>query len=140
MTISFASASLPLNQKATAAVSSTGISVKLNKDETFANLGELQSAVNAAIKEANGGVAHPAGDFIFQMDPSDSFVNLTGHRSPVPILPIRRVKVPFRRSLQTSLKLQVQEIPSPAPALPHGQLKTPRPRPPLTPIRFTLII
>lgn len=78
VTISLTSASLPLNQKATATVSSTGINVTLNKDETFANLGELQSAVNAAIKEANGGVAHPAGDFIFQMDPADSFVDLTG--------------------------------------------------------------
>lgn len=78
VTISLTSAALPLNQKAKATVSSSGINVTLNKDETFANLGELQSAVNAAIKEANGGVAHPAGDFIFQMDPADSFVNLTG--------------------------------------------------------------
>ncbi|WP_101909379.1 flagellar hook protein FlgE [Marasmitruncus massiliensis] len=78
VTLSLMSGSLPLNQKAKATVSSTGISVTINKDETFANLGELQSAVNAAIKEANGGVAHPAGDFIFQMDPADSFVDLTG--------------------------------------------------------------
>ncbi len=78
VTLSLTSGSLPLNQKATATVSSTGINVILNKDETFANLGDLQSAVNAAIKEANGGVEHPAGDFVFLMDPSDSFVDLTG--------------------------------------------------------------
>lgn len=59
-----ASGDLPLGQKVSASISSTGaISVLLNKSERFANLAELNREINSAIKEANGGKEHPAGEF-----------------------------------------------------------------------------
>ncbi len=58
------SQALPSGLKATAAISATGsISVTLNAYEEFGSMDELNAAVNAAIKEANGGVEHAAGSF-----------------------------------------------------------------------------
>ncbi|NLH02103.1 MAG: flagellar hook-basal body complex protein [Clostridiales bacterium] len=56
--------SLAAGQKAKATISTTGaITVLLNKNEKFTDLAALNSAINAAITEANGGKAHPAGNF-----------------------------------------------------------------------------
>lgn len=51
----------------------TGITVKLNPTATFASLSELESEINKAITEANGGKEHPAGAFSLSMDPGDKF-------------------------------------------------------------------
>lgn len=80
VSLNISSGNLPLNQKASAVVSSTGINVMLNSKETFANVQELQSAINNAVKEANGGQPHAAGDFTILMDPADRFVDLTGEQ------------------------------------------------------------
>lgn len=80
VTLNISSGNLPLNQKASAVVSSTGINVTLNSKETFANVQELQNAINNAVKEANGGQPHAAGDFTILMDPADRFVDLTGEQ------------------------------------------------------------
>ncbi len=53
---------LPLGQEAQASISSTGsITVQLNAFESFANIDALNSAINSAITEANGGEPHAAG-------------------------------------------------------------------------------
>lgn len=55
---------LPAGQKATATISTTGtITVKLSSTEKFADVAALNTAINAAITEANGGKAHAAGSF-----------------------------------------------------------------------------
>lgn len=46
----------------------TGITIKLNSNYTFNTLADMQTAVNQAIKEANGGKEHPAGEFQFEYD------------------------------------------------------------------------
>ena len=57
---------LPAGQKAKASISSTGtITVQLSSTETFADMAALNTAINAAITEANGGKAHAAGAFTF---------------------------------------------------------------------------
>lgn len=75
-----ASGELPLGQKVSASISSTGaISVLLNKSEKFANLAELNREINAAIKEANGGKEHPAGEFtISSLEADKKFAAATG--------------------------------------------------------------
>ncbi len=45
-----------------ATISSSGIIIKMHPDNTYANLNDLNSAINNAITQAYGG-AHPAGDF-----------------------------------------------------------------------------
>ncbi len=55
---------LPATMKAKASISSTGtITVQLSSTETFADLAALNTAINAAITEANGNKAHAAGNF-----------------------------------------------------------------------------
>ena len=55
---------LPATMKAKASISSTGtITVQLSSTETFADLAALNTAINAAITEANGNKPHPAGNF-----------------------------------------------------------------------------
>ncbi len=49
--------------RAVASISSTGIVVTFNANEQFANIDEVNAAVNAAITEANGGVPHVGGDY-----------------------------------------------------------------------------
>jgi len=67
--IAFAlSSELPLNQKAQAVVSSSAITIKLNEFESFSSVQELNNVINAAIKSANSGVEHPAGEFTISFD------------------------------------------------------------------------
>lgn len=55
---------LPAGQKATATISTTGtITVKLSSTEKFTDIAAINTAINAAITEANGGKAHAAGTF-----------------------------------------------------------------------------
>ncbi len=70
VTMQFVSAiDLPIGIKAEAAMDGSNITIRLNSAETFSSYGELQNEVNAAITRANGGVPHPAGDFVINMDP-----------------------------------------------------------------------
>ncbi|MBE6836844.1 MAG: flagellar hook-basal body complex protein [Ruminococcus sp.] len=74
--VSFAftqSNTLPYGQRATAAVTSTTITVTLNSNERFDTLSDLEAAVNEAITEANGGMDHVAGPFSIGLDPVDAF-------------------------------------------------------------------
>ncbi len=68
--------------KAVAEVGTAGIVIKLNPNETFANQGELNDAVNLAINEymmASTGKPHPAGNFSISIDPPEKFaIPLTG--------------------------------------------------------------
>lgn len=62
--------------KAVAEVGTAGIVIKLNPKEKFANEGELNAAINAAISkytQAVNGKDHPAGDFTFSFDPKEAF-------------------------------------------------------------------
>lgn len=55
---------LPAGQKAKATISTTGaITVKLSSTEKFTDIAALNTAINAAITEANGGKTHAAGTF-----------------------------------------------------------------------------
>jgi len=55
---------LPAGQKATATISTTGaITVNLSSTEKFADIAAINTAINAAITEANGGKQHAAGTF-----------------------------------------------------------------------------
>ena len=79
--VSFAfskSSSMPDGQKIKAIMDSTTsvIQLQLNANETFANMAELQKAINDAITDTYGG-KHPAGDFKFSVDP-DPFVDADG--------------------------------------------------------------
>ena len=62
------SSELPLNQKAQAIVSSSAITIKLNEYESFSSIQELNDVVNEAIKSANSGAEHPAGEFTLSFD------------------------------------------------------------------------
>ncbi len=76
-----ASQQLPQGLLASATISETGaISVALNAYEEFANLTELNNAINEAITAANDGEPHPAGDFTFEIEGGDIFAGgpLTG--------------------------------------------------------------
>ena len=64
---------LPLGEKCSAEINSSSILIKLNKSEKFGSLSDLESAINDAITEANGGVAHPAGKFSISMDDATKF-------------------------------------------------------------------
>lgn len=67
------SGDLPLGEKCSAEINSSSILIKLNKSEKFGSLSDLESAINDAITEANGGVAHPAGKFSISMDDATKF-------------------------------------------------------------------
>lgn len=70
VTINFASTDeMPIGQKVEAIITSSGVTVRLNAKEKFINLTELQNEINKAITTANGGAAHPAGNFEFSMNP-----------------------------------------------------------------------
>ncbi|MEG1777850.1 MAG: flagellar hook-basal body complex protein, partial [Angelakisella sp.] len=51
----------------------SGITLKINPGEDFADIAALNDAVNKAILEANGGKPHPAGNIAISMDPADKF-------------------------------------------------------------------
>lgn len=79
VSVNFLSSTLPVGVAAQAAVSTTGITITLNSDHTFANIAEVNAAMNEAITIANGGTEHPAGSFELSMEPADKFANgLTG--------------------------------------------------------------
>ena len=66
------STSLPIGQKMTAKISGASIVVTVNANEEFSDIDEINTEMNKAIKSANGGVEHPAGEFTIDMVPSDS--------------------------------------------------------------------
>lgn len=71
--------------KAVAEVGTSGIVIRLNPKETFANVQELSDAANKAIDDymqKNNGKAHPAGKFTISLDPADKFpaAGLTGEQ------------------------------------------------------------
>ena len=75
------SSNLPIGQKAEAVVSSNSITVTLNSNETFDSITDLENAINDAIMAANGGVAHPAGNFRVDLDSQSAFETpLTGEQ------------------------------------------------------------
>ena len=80
VSFSFTSSSaLPIGQKAQATISNSAITITLNASEEFASLADLQTAINDAITEANGGAQHEAGEFTITTDPADAFITpLTG--------------------------------------------------------------
>jgi flagellar hook protein FlgE len=59
---------MPLGQKVSASITSNGINISLNDNETFSDLAELNNSINIAIQEANGGKEHPAGNFNFELN------------------------------------------------------------------------
>lgn len=63
------SSSLPAGQKMSAKISGDSITVTVNSNETFADIDAVNTALNDAIKAANGGVEHPAGEFTIDMAP-----------------------------------------------------------------------
>ncbi|MGL5978944.1 MAG: flagellar basal-body rod protein FlgF [Erysipelotrichaceae bacterium] len=67
---------LPLGQKVEAKVTSNGINITLNENETFANEAELNQLINEAVTAANGGKEHPGGIFTIQSE--TPWANLTG--------------------------------------------------------------
>jgi flagellar hook-basal body protein len=64
---------LPGGLKAKADITISGITIRLNASETFYSLSELNTEINRAIVQANGGKAHPAGDFIITTEPANVF-------------------------------------------------------------------
>ncbi len=66
------SSSLPAGQKMSAKISGDSITVTVNANEDFADIGAVNAALNDAIKAANGGVEHPAGEFTIEMAPEFS--------------------------------------------------------------------
>lgn len=69
---------MPLGQKIAASITSNGINISLNDNETFASLTELNDSINLAIQEVNGGKAHPAGEFKFELTNGSINWPLTG--------------------------------------------------------------
>ncbi|MBR5486060.1 MAG: flagellar hook-basal body complex protein [Oscillospiraceae bacterium] len=70
VTFNFLSKTLPAGVAAEAAVTSTGVTIWLNSDQTFKSLDELNSAINEAIQVANGGKEHPGGIFTLSAEPN----------------------------------------------------------------------
>ena len=70
--VTITSSELPIGQKATAVISNTGaITVSLNKYEMFANIEELNTEINKAIKLANNNEPHVGGEFKLTMTDAD---------------------------------------------------------------------
>ncbi len=69
---------LPLGQKVKAYLSSSGINIELNKNESFESLTELNNQINLAIKEAYGGKEHPAGTFTIKLNEGEITWPLSG--------------------------------------------------------------
>jgi len=59
---------LPLGQKMVAELSSYGISIMLNDNESFDSIQQFNEMLNLAITEANGGKPHPGGDFVLAVE------------------------------------------------------------------------
>ena len=70
VSFSFASSdALPIGQDAQAVISGGSINILLNSKAEFNNMAAVNKAINDAIKEANGGKAHEAGDFTLKCEP-----------------------------------------------------------------------
>lgn len=61
-------------------ITTSSITVRVNKSAVFANLAEFTSKMNSAITRGNNGVQHPAGNFTISATPADKAFNtpLTG--------------------------------------------------------------
>lgn len=59
-----------VNARAILTGGGSGITIKLNPNATFTTQADLQNAINQAITAANGGVAHPAGNFTVGIEPA----------------------------------------------------------------------
>lgn len=59
-------------------LTSNSITVRVNPTARFGSLAEFSEKMNAAITEANGGQAHPAGNFTISSQPETSNFPLTG--------------------------------------------------------------
>ncbi len=78
------SSSLPAGQKMSAKISGDSITVTVNSNEEFDDVDAINTALNEAIKAANGGVEHPAGEFTIEMAPEDEkFQDSTGAARPL---------------------------------------------------------
>lgn len=74
VTMNFSSSEeLPIGQRVKAVITSSGVNITLNAREKFASVADLNSAINAAITEANSGEQHPAGIFNISIDPDSKF-------------------------------------------------------------------
>lgn len=78
--VTFLSANLPASVPAEATVTSTGITVKLNKTYTFKSMDDLNTCINEAIVAGNNNKQHPGGTFNLTTSPVVSFpgTGLTG--------------------------------------------------------------
>lgn len=71
--VTFLSDNLPASVPAQATVTSTGITVKLNKTFTFKSMDELNTYVNDAIVAGNNNKQHPGGTFNLTTSPVVTF-------------------------------------------------------------------
>lgn len=71
--VTFLSDNLPASVPAEATVSSTGITVKLNKTYTFKSLDDLNKCINDAIVAGNNNKQHPGGTFNLTASPVVTF-------------------------------------------------------------------
>ncbi len=62
------SSKIPQGKQAEAVLTSSGITITFGSTAEFKNLGEVQTAINDAIREANGGKDHVAGMFTLTSD------------------------------------------------------------------------
>ncbi len=71
VSFSFASSeALPIGQDAQAIISGSSINIMFNAKSNFADISAVNKAINDAIKTANGGVAHEAGNFTMTVEPA----------------------------------------------------------------------
>ncbi|MCI9575696.1 MAG: flagellar hook protein FlgE [Clostridiales bacterium] len=70
VSFTFASSeALPIGQDAQAIISGGSINILFNAKSEFKDMAAVNKAINDAITEANGGVAHKAGDFTLECEP-----------------------------------------------------------------------
>ena len=93
------SSSLPAGQKMSAKISGDSITVTVNANEDFADIDAVNTALNDAIKAANGGVEHPAGEFTMDVAPA-----FTGPLKGSELVSSNFSYVPGEVNLDTSLK------------------------------------
>lgn len=72
---------LPIGQDVEAIITSSGVNVRVNPKAEFATSAAFSTAVNNAIKAANGGKDHPAGTFNITVDPASKFPTSGGSTS-----------------------------------------------------------
>ncbi|WP_312643786.1 flagellar hook-basal body complex protein [Hydrogenoanaerobacterium sp.] len=59
-------------------MSSSSITVRVNKNSVFTSMEDFTAKMNAAITEANGGKPHPGGDFSITTDPATGLFPVDG--------------------------------------------------------------